>query len=159
MSDSRIPVTILGAGPAGLGAAYRLARREKFNVTILERGGAVGGNAGSFDLAGMKVDYGSHRLHPSCAPEILADIQRMLGNELLDRPRHGRIRLHGEWVHFPLRPADLVSHLPPSFLGGIAWDSVAKVVPRKKPDTFAAVLEAGLGKTICRDFYFPYARK
>jgi len=159
MSDSRIPVTILGAGPAGLGAAYRLARREKFNVTVLERGGAVGGNAGSFELAGMKVDYGSHRLHPSCAPEILADLQRMLGNELLDRPRHGRIRLHGKWVHFPLKSADLVSHLPPSFLAGIAWDSVAKLVPHKKADTFAAVLEAGLGKTICRDFYFPYARK
>jgi protoporphyrinogen oxidase len=159
MTASRIPITILGAGPAGLGAAYRLARRDKFNVTVLERGGAVGGNAGSFDLAGMRVDYGSHRLHPSVAPEILADLQRMLADELLDRPRHGRIRLHGKWVHFPLKPVDLVSHLPPSFLAGIAMDSIAKLIPRKEGDTFAGVLEAGLGKTICRDFYFPYARK
>src|ERR1700686_2228008 len=126
MSPNRIPVTILGAGPAGLGAAYRLARRGKLNVTVLERGGAVGGNAGSFALCGMKVDYGSHRLHPSCAPEILSDLRRMLGDELQERPRHGRIRMRGRWVHFPLKPADLASHLPASFLAGVARDSLVK---------------------------------
>jgi protoporphyrinogen oxidase len=136
-----------------------MACRGKFDVTVLERGGALGGNAGSFELAGMNVDYGSHRLHPSCAPEILADLRQLLGDELLDRPRHGRIRLHGRWVHFPLKPADLISHLPVSFLTGIAVDGVAKLVRKKSGNTFASVLEAGLGKTICRDFYFPYARK
>ena len=36
-----------------------------------------------------------------------------------------------------------------------------KVLPRDNsgPETFASVLERGLGKTICREFYFPYARK
>ena len=154
-----IPIIILGAGPAGLGAAYRLARRDGFDVTVIERGATVGGNAGSFELAGMQVDYGSHRLHPSCAPEILADIQNMLGDGLLDRPRHGRIRLRGRWVHFPLKPADLALHLPPSFLMGVALDSVGKLASRGEADTFAAVLRQGLGSTICNDFYFPYARK
>ena len=55
-------VVVLGAGPAGLGAAYQLARSGKASVTVLERNTAVGGNAGSFDVAGMRVDYGSHRL-------------------------------------------------------------------------------------------------
>lgn len=159
MSAKRIPVVILGAGPAGLGAALKLARRNLFDVTVLERGPAVGGNAGSFDLAGMHVDFGSHRLHPSCAPEILADIRGMLGDGLLDRPRHGRIRLRGRWVHFPLKPADLALHLPPSFLAGVAFDSLRKPFQKTSSDTFASVLEAGLGRTICRDFYFPYARK
>jgi protoporphyrinogen oxidase len=160
MNATRIPITILGAGPAGLGAAYRLARRGGFDVTVIERGAAVGGNAGSFELAGMQVDYGSHRLHPSCAPEILADIRNMLGESLLDRPRHGRIRLRGRWVHFPLKAADLALHLPPSFLTGVALDSVGKMVSRRgQADTFAAVLRQGLGRTICDDFYFPYARK
>jgi len=156
---STTPVAILGAGPAGLGLAFRLTRRRNFNVTVLERGETVGGNAGSFQLCGMRVDYGSHRLHPSCAPRILADMKHMLGPELLDRPRHGRIRLRNKWVHFPLKPVDLAAHLPFSFLAGVAIDGLSKFTRRDQGDTFASVLQAGLGKTICRDFYFPYARK
>jgi protoporphyrinogen oxidase len=152
-------IAILGAGPAGAGAAYRLARRNAFQVTVLERGGTVGGNAGSFEFGGLRVDYGSHRLHPASAPEILEDIGRMLGPSLLDRPRHGRIRLRGRWVHFPLKPADLALHLPPSFLVGAALDAVGKPLRRNAADSFAGVLQQGLGPTICRDFYFPYARK
>jgi protoporphyrinogen oxidase len=156
---TRPHLAILGAGPAGLGAAYRLARRGPFEVTVVERGATVGGNAGSFEFGGLPVDYGSHRLHPSCAPEILADIRRMLGAELLDRPRHGRIRLRGRWVHFPLKPADLALHLPPSFLLGAATDALTKPLRREQAENFAAALRQGLGRTICRDFYFPYARK
>jgi len=105
-------VVILGAGPAGLGAAFKLARRGNVRVTVLEQNKHIGGNAGSFDLAGMRADYGSHRLHPSCDPEILGDIQDLLGDDLLDRPRHGRIRLCGRWIHFPLKPIDLALGLP-----------------------------------------------
>ena len=124
MSEARTAVMILGAGPAGLGLAYRLGRRDNFAVTVLERGENVGGNAGSFELCGMRVDYGSHRLHPSCAPEILDDVKSMLGSELLDQPRHGRIRLRNQWVHFPLKPLDLVLNLPYSFMAGVALDGV-----------------------------------
>ncbi len=155
----RVPIVILGAGPAGVGAACRLAQRKIFDISVIERGAVPGGNAGSFELGGMRVDYGSHRLHPSCAPEILADIKEMLGDELLDRPRHGRILLRGRWLHFPLHPGDLIVHAPPSFLAGVAGDAIAKHRRPKNGDTFAAVLEAGLGPTICREFYFPYARK
>lgn len=156
-------VVILGAGPAGLGAAFQLTRRALAQVTVLERNSWVGGNAGSFELAGMRVDYGSHRLHPTCDVEVLRDIRTLLGDDLLDRPRHGRIRLQGRWIHFPLRPLDLCLKLPPSFAGGVAADLLAKVIrPRHRlngSDTFATVLEQGLGRTICHDFYFPYARK
>ena len=160
LSEKRVTIAVLGAGPAGAGAAYKLAQRRNFNVLLVERGDLVGGNAGSFDLAGVRVDYGSHRLHPSCAPEILADIRKMLGADLLDRPRHGRIRLRGRWVHFPLRALDLATHLPPSFLAGVGIDSLGKMLGRRgEGNNFAEVLEAGLGRTICRDFYFPYAWK
>lgn len=152
-------VAVLGAGPAGLGAAFRLAARGSFAVTVFERGRAAGGNAGSFDVAGLRVDYGSHRLHPSCRPDILADIRAMLGADLLDRPRHGRIRLRGRWVHFPLKPLDLALNLPPDFLFGVARDAALKPFRAQPGESFAAVLERGLGRTICRDFYFPYAVK
>jgi protoporphyrinogen oxidase len=157
---TKTPLIVIGAGPAGLGGAYQLARRGCFNVAVIERDRAVGGNAGSFDVAGLRVDFGSHRLHPSCAPAIMADIRGMLGKSLLDRPRHGRIRIQGHWVHFPLKPVDLVTHLPLSFAGGVIGDSLGKMVGKRVPEeTFEGVLEHGLGRTICRNFYFPYARK
>ena len=132
-------------------------------VTVLEQQNQVGGNAGSFEMAGMQVDYGSHRLHPSCDPEILQDIRTFLGDDLLDRPRHGRIRLCGRWIHFPLKPVDLALGLPPSFSLGVAVDLVRKAVGnnngRGDVETFASVLEKGLGRTICDNFYFPYVQK
>ncbi len=161
--SSKPRVVILGAGPGGVGSAFRLARAGNAAVTVIERSDAVGGHAGSFDVAGQVVDYGSHRLHPTCDPEVLQDIRTLLQDDLLDRPRHGRIRLHGRWIHFPLKPIDLALRLPPRFGVGVASDAVRKMVARgarrEAHDTFADVLEAGLGRTICRDFYFPYAQK
>lgn len=159
MTVKNIPIVILGAGPAGLGAAWKIAKRKKFQVTVLERSPVIGGNSGSFELAGLRVDYGSHRLHPACAPEIMRDIQSMLGPDLLDRPRHGRIRLHGRWVHFPLKPVDLALRLPLGFALGVGKDTVIRPSAGAGPETFVSVLERGLGRTICRDFYFPYAKK
>jgi len=160
---ARPHVVILGAGPAGVGAAFQLTHRALAQVSVLERNSWVGGNAGSFELAGMRVDYGSHRLHPTCDPDVLRDIRALLGDDLLDRPRHGRIRLRGRWIHFPLKPLDLILRLPPSFAVGVATDLIEKASRWKRgpldAETFASVLEAGLGKTICQDFFFPYARK
>ncbi len=154
---------ILGAGPAGLAAAHQLTRRGLARVTVLEQGEEVGGIAGSFELSGIQVDYGSHRLHPSCDPEILTDLKVLLGDNLLIRPRHGRIRLRGRWIHFPLKPFDLALRLPANFTVGVIRDLTTKLLAKKadNPDdeSFASVLEAGLGRTICRDFYFPYASK
>jgi protoporphyrinogen oxidase len=156
----RMNVAVVGAGPAGLSTAWKLASRGDCTVHVFERGACVGGNAGSFEVGGMRVDFGSHRLHPACEPPILDDIRRFLGADLLDRPRHGRIRLQGRWIHFPLQPWDLATHLPLSFGAGAALDVVRKrLAPAEGERNFATVLEAGLGKTICREFYFPYAEK
>lgn len=153
-------VAVIGAGPAGLGAAWKLAARCTQAVTVLERGENLGGNAGSFDLDGMRVDFGSHRLHPACDLSILNDIRNLLGADLLERPRHGRIRLLGHWVHFPLKPTDLLTQLPWSFGFSALFDGAAKrFAPRSAEQTFATILQEGLGQTICREFYFPYARK
>lgn len=154
-----VGVVVLGAGPAGLATAAKLGRRPGFQVSLVERAPSAGGNAGSFDIDGLRVDYGSHRLHPTCPAEILSDIRRVLGPDLLDRPRHGRIRLRRRWVHFPLEPFDLARNLPVSFAAGSLRDAVFKRAATQNGHTFAGVLEQGLGPTICRDFYFPYAEK
>ena len=173
MSERR--VIVLGAGPAGVGAAFRLARRGTPCV-VVEQADAVGGHAGGFELDGLPVDYGSHRLHPSTPADVMADVKALLGDDLLDRPRHGRIRLMGRWLHFPLKPADLVLHAPPRFVAGVAGDALRKIVGgRRKPssvatsngagapaddgETFQSILERGLGRTIFRQFYGPFAIK
>jgi len=154
-------VAVLGGGPAGVGAAYALARRG-VAATLVEQRANVGGNSGSFELEGLRVDYGSHRLHPASDAEVLALIRERLGLELLTRPRHGRIRLLGRWIHFPLRAGDLALRTPPRFGAGVALDLAAKLLPRgtaPADESFATVLRRGLGRTICEEFYFPYARK
>lgn len=154
-------VIVLGGGPAGVGAAFALARRNMI-TTLVEQRETVGGNSGSFDLEGLRVDYGSHRLHPASDVEVLALIRERLGADLLTRPRHGRIRLLGRWIHFPLRAGDLVLRTPRRFAAGVAMDLAAKLRPRRSDTVernFAAVLRRGLGRTICEEFYFPYARK
>ena len=159
---SKPTIAILGAGLAGLGAAWQLTRRGLANALVLEQSSAVGGNAGSFELCGLQVDYGSHRLHPICDPEILDDIRSLLGEDLLTRPRHGRIRLGGRWIHFPLKATDLLTNLPWGFRFRIAGDIMLKALPTAsstETPSFASILERGLGKTICREFYLPYARK
>lgn len=160
MSGPLPRVVILGAGPAGVGGAYQLRRLDRANVTLLEQQAVPGGNAGSFEFGGVRVDYGSHRLHPACDPEIMADIKGFLGDDLLDRPRHGRIGLRGRWIHFPLKPADLMLRLDPGFAVGALRDMALKPFRSKNAgETFADVLMANLGPTICDSFYFPYARK
>ena len=49
-------VVILGGGPAGLGAAYRISKSDIARATVIEQRSVVGGNAGSFELGGVAVD-------------------------------------------------------------------------------------------------------
>jgi protoporphyrinogen oxidase len=149
---------VLGGGPAGVGAAYRAARAG-LRVTLLERAPGPGGAAASFEVGGLRVDHGSHRLHPSTDPRVLATLQDLLGGELQRRPRHGRIRLAGRWLAFPLSASDLVRSLPPRLALGAARDALTGWARRPRADTFAEVLRAGVGPTLCEGFYFPYARK
>ena len=154
------PPVILGAGPAGVGAALMLGEAGKGVPLVIERSDKVGGNSGSFELAGVHCDYGSHRLHPASEPHILQMIQRALGERLLWRPRHGRILLQGRLIHFPLKPLDLALRLPKTFAARLVFDMATKKLRKEQaPRTFASVLHKGLGPAMCEAFYYPYMAK
>ncbi|MCK4806085.1 MAG: FAD-dependent oxidoreductase [Candidatus Aegiribacteria sp.] len=154
-------VTILGAGPAGLWTALSLLERSgDYEITVIEKEDTPGGITASFKYKGLTFDYGSHRLHPVTSPDILDKILEMLGNDLLRRPRNGRIRLEGRFISFPLKPLDLIFQLPPSFSLGVMFDSISAVFRRQREGiNFEDTLLSGLGRTISSRFYFPYARK
>ena len=150
---------VLGAGPAGLMAAWRAARQGR-SVVVLERADVVGGMAASFSVAGVRVDHGSHRLHPSTAPAIMADLRGLLGDDLQCRPRHGRLRVDDRWVGFPLRPADLARSLPPVTIGRIGAEALTAPLRRRgTPTSYADVLRRGLGPTLYNRLYGPFAVK
>ncbi|MFC1493691.1 protoporphyrinogen/coproporphyrinogen oxidase [Thermodesulfobacteriota bacterium] len=156
-------IVILGAGPAGLALGLKLLRRSDLNieVVIIEQNSRAGGMSSSFKYDRLYFDLGSHRLHPAASPELLDDIRELLGSDLLERPRNGRIRLLGNFIKYPLNPLDMVMRLPPSFLFGILRDMITRPFRSdKKPlNSFSDILLHKIGKTICNSFYFPYARK
>ncbi len=156
-------IIVLGAGPAGLALAVKLLRRRDRNweILVVEEEAYVGGIAASFQADGLYFDFGSHRLHPATTTEIMQDLTDLLGPDLLNRPRNGRIRLLDSFVKYPLNPLDLIIHLPPSFVGGFVRDLLTIAFKKKCTfhRSFADATLEGLGKTVCEAFYFPYAQK
>jgi protoporphyrinogen oxidase len=149
---------VLGAGPTGLSAAWRAARRG-MQVIVVDQDDRPGGVAGSFEVAGIRVDYGSHRLHPSVPPDILAELRGLLGADLQTRTRNGRLRVVDRWVRFPLSALDLAGTLSAAMLAAIARDAASGPLRRAREDSYAAVLRAGLGPTVYEAVYAPYAEK
>ncbi|MGH4024155.1 MAG: protoporphyrinogen/coproporphyrinogen oxidase [Pseudonocardiaceae bacterium] len=150
---------VLGAGPAGLAAAWR-AGRAGLSTIVLERAPAVGGMAASFEVAGQRVDHGSHRLHPATSAPVMADLRTLLGEDLQCRVRNGRLRVAGRWVGFPLRPGELLGGLPAGMLARIATEALtAPWRSGGEPASYCDVLRAGLGPTLYDALYAPYAVK
>lgn len=151
-------IAVIGAGPAGLWAAWRAAEAGH-QVTVVERAPHVGGMAASIEVAGLRVDLGSHRLHPSTPPAVLARLQGLLGDDLQRRPRRGRVRLADRWLTFPLQAGDLLRHTPHRFAFRAGLDALTGPLRRERDDTFAEVVRTGLGPTVAEGFYAPYVAK
>jgi protoporphyrinogen oxidase len=104
-------VCIIGAGPAGLTAAYQLAKAG-VEVEVFEASAEVGGMSRSLQLWGQTVDVGPHRFFSSDAR-----VNR-LWLEVVQRDyamvqRLTRIFYGGRFFHYPLEPLDALKNLGP----------------------------------------------
>src|SRR5206468_9103973 len=98
-------VVVIGAGPAGLTAAFELVKRD-VPVTGLEGDSMVGGISRTAEREGWRFDIGGHRFFTK-VPEVEALWHEILPDEdFLLRPRMSRIYYGGKFIEYPLRASD-----------------------------------------------------
>jgi protoporphyrinogen oxidase len=164
------PIVILGAGVAGLAAAYRLAELRVGPVVVLERQPESGGLAGTSTFAGARFDLGSHRVHPDSYPDALALVRELLGNDLVRVPRRGRLRFHGRFIDYPPSLAGFASALGPREIARCAAALAAERLRRARskaqrlaappsPPSYEDELLPVVGRRAFDLFYAPYVRK
>jgi protoporphyrinogen oxidase len=105
------PVVVIGAGPAGLTAAYDLMRRGVPTI-VFDGDTQVGGLAKTVVYKGFRFDIGGHRFFTkvSAVRELWHEL---LGDDLLQRPRLSRIYYAGRFFDYPLKAANVLSNLGP----------------------------------------------
>src|SRR6476660_8240611 len=105
MREERPRVGIIGAGPAGLTAAYLLSK-SGVPVTVLEADPEyVGGIARTAQYKGYLFDIGGHRFF-SKSQEVEDLWTELLPNDMLVRPRSSRIFYNGKFFAYPLKPVE-----------------------------------------------------
>jgi protoporphyrinogen oxidase len=152
-------VVIVGAGPAGLTAAYQLAKAGK-PATVLEADSVVGGISRSAERDGWRFDIGGHRFFTKVRAvedlwhEILPD------EDFLLRPRMSRIYYQGKYFDYPLKAQNALSNLGPveaaRCVGSYVW---ARVRPPKDQTNLEGWVAARFGYRLYRTFFKTYTEK
>jgi len=122
-------IIILGAGPAGLAAAWKLAQAQK-EVVVLEKEDGVGGLCRTLQHDGFYFDLGGHRFITSDEP-LRQEIQELMGDELLLSPRKSVIRLRKKYFQYPLEFKNLLMRMDGALLLKSIADYMYALVARK----------------------------
>jgi len=159
-NDTRRRAIIVGAGPAGLTAAWRLRKQKNIESSILESDGIVGGISRTVRIDGWSFDLGGHRFFSKS--NLVNDIwDEMLNPErFLLRPRKSRIYYAGKYFDYPLKPLNALLNLgiieTIRCIGSYIW---IKVRPPKKQSTFEDWVAARFGWRLYRIFFKTYTEK
>jgi protoporphyrinogen oxidase len=154
-----VDVVVVGAGPAGLGAAWRLeelASEHGKSWLLLESSFAPGGLASSvLDDAGFTWDLGGHIIH-SHYPYFDAVMTSLCEVEWIHTNR-----TRCAWIFDSLVPHP-VQHNPGCFPDDVRRGYEAHTLHEREtirfdhPPHFAAWLLRHFGRDLCREFFFPY---
>jgi protoporphyrinogen oxidase len=152
-------VTIIGAGPAGLTAAYLLSKND-VDVVVLEADPVyVGGIARTATYKGFRFDIGGHRFFSKS--KAVEDLwTEILPNDMLVRPRSSRIFYNGKFFAYPLKPFEALIKLGVvrSTLCVLSWFK-ARLFPVRNPRNFEDWVSNQFGKRLFNTFFKSYTEK
>ncbi len=152
-------VAIIGAGPAGLTAAYLLAKKQ-VPVTVLEADPTyVGGISRTARYNGYHFDIGGHRFF-SKSKEVEDFWTEVLPDDLLDRPRSSRIFYRGKFFSYPLKAGEALKKLgiveAAHCMLSYFW---ARTFPTKDPRNFEEWVTNQFGSRLFNIFFKTYTEK
>jgi len=151
---------ILGAGPTGLGAAYRLTERAETDFEIYERAPRVGGLATSFeDSKGYTWDVSGHIIF-SGYPYFNTFLDKMLGKDGVRRiDRESWIKFEDRYVRYPFQ--NHLSSLPEeAMLECLIGLIQSQTIDRDRAfSNFEEWVLAKFGAGVSKHFMVPYNLK
>ena len=155
---SRDSAVIIGAGPAGLTAAYELKKRG-VKASLVEASTQVGGLSRTVNYRGYRFDIGGHRFF-SKIPLVNDLWNEILGEEFLLRPRLSRIYYNERFFNYPLKPLNALVGLGPteSLLVGLSYLR-ARFNERQNEKTFEEWVSNRFGNRLYRIFFKAYTEK
>src|SRR6202011_1697261 len=152
-------VAIIGAGPAGLTAAYLLSKNN-VPVTVLEADPVyVGGISRTATYKGFHFDIGGHRFFSKS--KAVEDLwTEILPDDMLVRPRSSRIFYAGKFFTYPLKPFEALIKLGifESILCVLSWLK-ARLFPIREPKNFEDWVSNQFGKRLFNIFFKTYTEK
>jgi protoporphyrinogen oxidase len=150
---------IVGAGPAGLTAAYELSKQQAPVVVLESDPEYVGGISRTVNYKGFRFDIGGHRFF-SKSREVEEFWTEIDGDNMLDRPRSSRIYYNGQFYTYPLKPFEALSKLGliESVLCMLSF-AAAQLHPTRDPKTFEEWVSNQFGKRLFRIFFKTYTEK
>ncbi|MHB1391138.1 MAG: NAD(P)/FAD-dependent oxidoreductase [Thermoleophilia bacterium] len=106
MNETSTEVCVIGAGPAGLSAAFVLSENDR-RLVVLEMSGQVGGISRTIEKDGFRFDIGGHRFFTK-DDEVNEFFSRILGDEAIWVPRSSKIFYLNKYFDYPLKPANAI---------------------------------------------------
>lgn len=156
--DQSNPTYILGAGPAGLAAAYTLTQEGQSVVTV-ERDNRVGGLAKSIKYQGFILDFGPHRFFTKLAP-VLRLWNEVLGEDQVTVNRLTRIYYGEKYFSYPLKALEAVLALGPVETARILSSYLqAQLLHKRQPQNFAEWVTSKFGRRLFEIFFEGYTEK
>jgi len=152
-------IVIIGAGPAGLTAAYML-HKHGVSSTILEADDIVGGISRTVMRDGWRFDIGGHRFFTKVKPVEDFWFEILGPDEFLHRPRMSRIYYRGKLYDYPIKPGNALKNLGPveAVLCGFSY-LYARVRPPKDQSTLEGYIVANYGRRLYNHFFKTYNEK